>query len=129
MSAKKNGGYCIHKDDTNTMLQKISDADCIVFGTPVFWIGMAGQLKLFIDKFLARQNVLRTQPKKAASLVVGGGLKANQYALIQEQFACICKFLNWNHIHAVSFSAFGLGDILKKEDFESKIQETADAIN
>lgn len=112
------------------MLQKISDADSIVFGTPVFWIGMAGQLKLFIDKFVARQDVLRTQSKKIASLVVGGGgLKANQYNLIKEQLASICKFLNWDYIHAASFSAYGLGDILKKEDFESKIQEIADAIN
>lgn len=127
---KKNGGYCIHKDDTNTMLQKISDADCIVFGTPVFWIGMAGQLKLFIDKFIARQNVFRTQSKKIVRLVVGGGgLKAAQYDLIKEQFASICKFLKWDHIHAASFSAYGLGDILKKEDFDSKIQEIANAVN
>lgn len=127
---KTNGGYCVQKDDTNAMLQKISEADCVVFGTPVFWLGIAGQLKLFIDKFIARQDVFRSQSKKIVSLVVGGGgLKANQYALIQEQFASICKFLKWDHIHAASFSAYGLGDIIKKEDFESKIQEITDAIN
>ena len=69
------------------MLQKINDAECIVFGTPVFWIGMSGQLKLFIDKFVARQNIFKQKPKKTVSVVVGGsGPKTRQYELIAEQF-------------------------------------------
>lgn len=130
LECKKNDGFCVQRDDTNTMLQKINDAECIVFGTPVFWIGMSGQLKLFIDKFVARQNIFKQKPKKTVSVVVGGsGPKTRQYELIAEQFSGISNFLCWNHICSASFSAFGMGDIIKCPDFETKIQEIVTAIN
>lgn len=86
---KTNGGYCVQKNDTNAMLQKISEADCVVFGTPVFWLGIAGQLKLFIDKFIARQDVFRSQSKKIVSLV----RRRTQSKPICSYSRTICKYL------------------------------------
>ncbi len=127
---KKNGGYCVQKDDTNTMLQKISDADCIVFGSPVFWGGISGQLKLFIDKFIARTELFKQQSKKVVNIVVGASAPdALQYKTIEEQFDSICQFIHWNHIKHTSFTAFGMGDIINCTNFDSKIQEIANAIN
>lgn len=127
---KKNGGYCVQKDDTNAMLQKISDADCIVFGSPVFWGGISGQLKLFIDKFIARTEAFKKQSKKVVNIVVGASdPNALQYKLIEDQFDSICQFIHWEHIKHTSFTAFGMGDIVNCTNFDSKIQEIADAIN
>lgn len=127
---RKNGGYCVQKDDTNTMLQKITNADCIVFGSPVFWGGISGQLKLFIDKFIARTETFKQHPKKIVNIVVGrSDPAALQYKTIEEQFDSICQFLRWEHIKHTSFSAFGVGDIVNCTNFDSKIQEIADAIN
>ncbi len=129
-SCRKNGGFCVQKDDTNTMLQKISDAECIIFGTPVFWAGMSGQLKLFIDKFIARTEAFRQHPKKTVSLIVGGSEPKNhQYNIITEQFVTISQFLNWNHVYSASFSAFEMGDIIKNTDFDHNIQEIVAVLN
>jgi multimeric flavodoxin WrbA len=130
LQCKTNGGFCVQKDDTNTMLQKIYDAHCIVFGTPVFWMGMSGQLKLFIDKFVAREQAFGLLSKKIVNITVGAsGLSMDQYKMIDEQFKLISHFLHWEHIHSCSFSAYNAGDILKVPDFEEKIQETANKIN
>lgn len=127
---KTNGGFCVQKDDTNTWLQKVYDADCIVFGTPVYWMGMSGQLKLFIDKFIARQSAFSLLSKKVVNINVGAsGLSMAQYKLINDQITLISHFLHWEHIHSCSFSANNIGDILKLPDFEDKIQETANIIN
>lgn len=127
---QKNGGYCVQKDDTNAMLQKIAEADCIVFGSPVFWGGISGQLKLFIDKFIAKSEAFKKQSKKVVNIVVGASdPNALQYKTIEIQFDGICQYIHWQHIKHISFSAFGMGDIINCADFDSKIQEIADAIN
>lgn len=130
MQCKNNGGYCVQKDDTNTMLQKIYNASCIVFGTPVFWMGMSGQLKLFIDKFVAREQAFGLLSKKVVNITVGAsGLSMDQYKMINEQFKLISHFLHWEHIHSCSFSAHNPGDVLKLPDFDEKIQEIVKSIN
>ena len=50
-SCKKNGGFCIHPDDTNQVIGAIAQADFLIFGTPVYYWGVSAQLKLIIDKF------------------------------------------------------------------------------
>ena len=51
-SCRKNGGKCVHDDDTNLLMEKVLASDVIVFGSPVYWMGITAQLKLFIDKFV-----------------------------------------------------------------------------
>ena len=47
---KTNGGTCIQKDDMAEILEKLKNADVIVFATPVYFYSMNGQLKLFLDR-------------------------------------------------------------------------------
>ena len=41
---------CVAKDDSNMIVDKIVDADLLVFATPVYWWGITAQLKMVIDK-------------------------------------------------------------------------------
>lgn len=43
-------GKCVQKDDMAEILQKMIDADVIVLASPVYFYGMNGQMKTFIDR-------------------------------------------------------------------------------
>lgn len=43
-------GKCIQKDDMAELLQKMVAADVIVLASPVYFYGMNGQMKTFIDR-------------------------------------------------------------------------------
>lgn len=45
---------CVIGDDMDQMLQKMIDADVIVLATPVYFYCMAAQMKIMIDRCLAR---------------------------------------------------------------------------
>ena len=125
----KNNGRCIQKDDANVLLEKISETDLIIFGSPVYWWGISAQLKLLIDKFITRVEALQNNPKKIVSISIGAsGLEDPQYKLIQEQLNCITQYLKWEYIFSASFSALNESDIEKLSDFETKIQEISEKI-
>ena len=43
-------GKCVLRDDMDEMIGQVRDADVIVFATPVYYYGMSGQLKTFLDR-------------------------------------------------------------------------------
>ena len=45
---------CVQKDDMADILQKMVDADVIVFASPIYFYTMCGQLKTMIDRCCAR---------------------------------------------------------------------------
>ena len=51
---QKSGGVCAKKDDMAEILQKIIDADVIVFASPVYFYSVDAQLKTLIDRTVAR---------------------------------------------------------------------------
>lgn len=51
----KNHGQCVIKgDDMPMMIQKVTDADIIVQSFPLFFFGIPGQLKIFIDRMVSQ---------------------------------------------------------------------------
>lgn len=52
--ACKEKGNCIIKDDMADVLQKIIDADVLVFASPVYFYSIDAQLKAVIDRTVAR---------------------------------------------------------------------------
>lgn len=45
---------CSQKDDMDEILQKMCEADVIVFGTPIYFYAISGQMKTFIDRMCAK---------------------------------------------------------------------------
>lgn len=43
-------GKCVLKDGMNELYDKVQHADVLVFATPVYYYGMTGQLKTFLDR-------------------------------------------------------------------------------
>ena len=116
-ACKRNGGNCIQADDTIKIINKITDADLIVFGSPVYWWGISAQLKDVVDKFYSRDDesapTLRT--KKKIGIVACGAETTDdpEYKLISDQFHCIAKFLGWEVVLDESISAAAAGDLAK----------------
>lgn len=49
---------CAQKDDIAEILDKMLEADTIVFATPIYFYAMAGQMKTFIDRICAKYTKL-----------------------------------------------------------------------
>lgn len=43
-------GKCVLRDDVDDMIGLVKDADVIVFSTPIYYYGVSGQLKTFLDR-------------------------------------------------------------------------------
>lgn len=56
----RNNNYngCSQKDDMAEILDKMLDANVIVFATPVYFYAMCGQMKIFIDRTCAKYTKL-----------------------------------------------------------------------
>ena len=46
----KTPGKCVIKDDMGDILPKIKGADIVVFATPLYWDGVSGLMKMFMDR-------------------------------------------------------------------------------
>lgn len=123
-SCKRNGGHCICPDDSDTIVQKIPQADVVVFGTPVYWWGMSAQLKMVIDKFYAQDAQFQTMEKKIGIVAIGANaLEDPQYRLIREQFSCIADYLGWKLAFSLSYSAYEPEEICFDLNLDHTIQE------
>ena len=106
---------CVDQDDTNSTIDKIADADMILFATPVYWWGMSAQLKLIIDKCYCRG--LQLKNKKVGTIVVGGSpIDSIQYELIDKQFGCMAKYLSWDMVFQKSYYATDSDELAKNKD-------------
>lgn len=108
----QNGEGCVYTDDTNPIMEKVLDADMIVFATPVYWWGITAQLKLIIDKFYSQSETLKGLEKKVGIVAIGEAEQEDpQYTLIAEQFRCICNYLGWETVFCNTFTAGDVGDL------------------
>lgn len=124
---KQNGGHCICSDDSDAVIQKVSQADAVIFGTPVYWWGMSAQLKMVVDKFYAQDAQFQTMKKKVGVVAVGANeLENAQYRLIREQFSCITDYLGWEFAFSLAYSAYDPGEICKDPNLDHTIQEALD---
>lgn len=66
--------FCSVKDDTAKVLKKMLWADGIIAATPVYWGGMTGRLKTFIDRTLGFCHGSSTKFRGALGKKVGGAI-------------------------------------------------------
>lgn len=56
-----NGGKCVQNDDMEEILMKIIESDVIVLSTPVYFYTMAAQLKMVIDRTVAKYREIKNK--------------------------------------------------------------------
>lgn len=63
-----NGGECVFDDDMRILSSKIVEADAVIFASPIYYNDICGQLKITIDRFYAKDAMMKG-PKKTALLL------------------------------------------------------------
>ena len=48
----KNYGRCAVRDALSPLMERLADADGLVFGSPVYFHGITGKLRMFFERFL-----------------------------------------------------------------------------
>lgn len=65
-----NGKQCNKNDDMINVYPKIIESDVIIFGTPVYWFGPTGLIKLFLDRFVFFNSPDNRKKIKNKSVVI-----------------------------------------------------------
>ena len=55
----RENGLCIFDDIVNVCIKKMKEADGIIIGSPVYYSGISGQMKSFLDRFFYADPDLR----------------------------------------------------------------------
>lgn len=101
-----NSGKCFRNDIVNLFLDKVSDSDGFVFGTPVHFASASGSLTSFMDRaFYGRRNLFEHKP--AATVVScrrGGATGAfeqiNKYFSMNNMPIVTSQY--WNQVHGTT---------------------------
>ena len=102
----KNEQCIIHTDEVNEWLRILKDADAILLGSPVYFAGIAGSMKCFLDRafYVASANGGWFDGKVGASVVSlrrGGASAAfdglNHYLLMSNMIVPASSY--WNMVH------------------------------
>lgn len=83
-------GKCIQKDDQNEILNKIKNADLIIWSFPLYFYGMPSHLKAVLDRII---SLSKMSMKETNGIVVHDTLidfSKKKYIVI-----CGCGFPNW----------------------------------
>lgn len=97
-------GKCWYDDDTlNAFLDKAAEADAFVFGSPIYYAGVSGQLKSFLDRaFYGKSSLYANKPAACVVSCRRGGASAGWDDI--NKFFGICNMpivtsQYWNQVH------------------------------
>jgi len=105
-------------DDFAAIVERMLLHDQIVLTTPLYWYGMSGHLKNFVDRWSQALRVPELDFKermkgKQVYVVIVGGRDARVKALpLVQQFQLICNFLELSFVGYVIGEAAKPGDIM-----------------
>lgn len=99
----KKNGRCVQDDLVNEIAPKLVEADGLIFGSPVYYAGISGQLKSFMDRlFYAYGKRLAYKPAAAVVCARRGGCSAT-FDDINKYFTINCMPVvssqYWNQVH------------------------------
>ncbi|MDA7027530.1 flavodoxin family protein [Bacillus sp. CLL-7-23] len=104
-------GFPSIADDYDSIIERILPHDTLIFATPIYWYGMSGTLKIFIDRWSQTMRdqhypdfKARLATKQAYVVAVGGDHPRIKGLPLIQQFAYIFSFVG------ISFRGYVLGE-------------------
>jgi multimeric flavodoxin WrbA len=119
---KNRRGVCKITDDMNVIYPKLLQADCLVFGTPVYFDLMSGLLKNFMDRTCAIWPKLNGKPVAGVAVAEEG---IGQAIHNLQSYAKICS-MPW--VGSVIGLAKAPGEIAKDKSVARRLLKLADKI-
>lgn len=116
-------GRCHYGDDMLNILEKVKQAQNLIFITPVRWNLLSGNLKVFLDRLNPFAVPELLSGKRAAIIAVGQTSVEKSYSIASaiESVANFCESANIQIIYR-----YGIGDCLTRNDtiaHQSEIEE------
>jgi multimeric flavodoxin WrbA len=125
-------GVCSKKDDICGIYPKIAESDAIIFGTPVYWYGPTGLMKLFIDRFVyfnSPANRNKIKGKSAAIAVPFEEENPETASLVIEFFEKSFAYLKMKLVGKILVPGVSeKGDILQKPEFLAEAYKLGQAL-
>lgn len=116
-------GKCEVQDDYQLLLQKILDADRLIFATPVFFMTVCAQAKMLIDRcqclwahkyILKKELITPGHDRRAMVIAVGGSRGKKQFGSIRLTMKSYFDSLQVQYVASLFVSKIdALGDIEK----------------
>ena len=114
------GKECSKNDEMCNIYPKIIQSDVIIFGTPVYWYGPTGLMKIFIDRFVyfnSPENREKIRSKSAVIAVPFEEENPEMARLVVEFFEKSLAYLEMKLVGKVIVPGVsGKGDILQKAE-------------
>ncbi|MCY8516998.1 flavodoxin family protein [Bacillus atrophaeus] len=105
------GGFQAAADDYDSIIERILPNDILIFATPIYWYGMSGTLKNFVDRWSQTMRdpnycdfKTRMSAKMAYVIAVGGDEPTRKGLPLIQQFEYIFDFMG------ISFGGYVLGE-------------------
>ncbi|MFH1719815.1 MAG: flavodoxin family protein [Planctomycetota bacterium] len=116
-------GECAVRDDYQELMEKILDADGLIFATPIFFMSVCAQAKSLIDRgqcLWARRYILKKEivpsgrDRRAMVIAVGGSKSKKQFDCVRLTMASYFDSLQISYVSSLFVSKVdSLGDIGK----------------
>ncbi|NYT01190.1 MAG: flavodoxin family protein [Methanosarcinales archaeon] len=112
----KQGSFvCSLKDEMDELYPLLEAADLIVFGTPVYWYGPTGKMKLFIDRL--RPFIASKRLKGKAGLLVSPSEEgAEGCRPLVEMFRSSLDYLEMEFAGSLLAKAYEKGEVAASHD-------------
>lgn len=115
-------GPCVFKDDFEFVRRHITDADAVVFATPMYYFGMSAQLKVVIDRFYAINGQIHV-PKKAVLLMTYANTAASEAVPIESHYDVLLKYLGWSDAGRIIVPGVWPASAVNRTDFPKQAYE------
>lgn len=121
------GGFQPVDDDYDVTVEQVLEHDILIFITPLYWYGMSGLMKNFVDRWSqslrdTRYRFKEEMGKKTAYVIVTGGDNPRIKALpLIQQFQYICDFMD------MKFAGYLIGKGSQPDDILQDQQALAQA--
>lgn len=114
------GKECARRDDMRRVYPRIGDSDAIIFGTPVYWYGPTGLMKMFLDRFVyfnCPENREKVRGKRAVIAVPFEEENLETARLVVEIFEKSLAYLEMELVGKILVPGVSdKGDILQKPE-------------
>jgi multimeric flavodoxin WrbA len=115
------GGFTTVCDDYDPIIELVRQHEVLVFATPIYWYGMSGQMKLFVDRWSQSLRDARfsfkdeMKMKKAFVAICGGDDPYIKGLPLIQQFQYIFEFVGLEYIGYIIGKGNAPGDVLSDE--------------
>ena len=88
-------GPCVQHDDMDGLRAQILAADMLVLATPLYYYGMAAQLKCVIDRFCSANSSITRKRMRSALLTVAWNADDWTFDALEAHYDTLVRYLCW----------------------------------